>query len=149
MAVRALSGPNEAQFAAGGLVAEGKFSVTPYSVTPDDAEVEGLNTIPAGVSNVVVGTGVNGADDFVVLPALASVPNGFTVTLIGNTAGFEVRTPAGSAEEINSEDCDGTKEYVVGANNAIHVFRKINDTIGWMGQGFTAIGAVVTAVVPD
>ena len=53
-----------------------------------------------------------------------------------------------SAEEINSEDCDGTKEYLLTATQ-IHRFTKIDNTIGWVGQGFTAIGAVATAVVPD
>ena len=31
----------------------------------------------------------------------------------------------------------------------IHKFVKINNTIGWMGHGYSALGAVVTAVVPD
>ena len=55
----------------------------------------------------------------------------------------------GSDEEINSENSDGTKEYAIASGGQIHNFTKIDNTIGWMGQGFTAIGAVVTAVVPD
>lgn len=119
------------------------------TLTPDDSEGTGVNVIPAGVSRVSVGANVNDTNDYIVLPALSSVPNGFEITVISNAAGHEVRTPAASAEEINSEDCDGTKEYAIASGNQIHRFTKIDGTIGWMGQGFTAIGAVVTAVVPD
>jgi hypothetical protein len=119
------------------------------TLTPDDADGVGVNMIPAGVSMVSVGANVNGVNDWITLPSLADVPNGFTVTVVSNAAGHEVRTPAGSDEEINSENCDGTKEYAIASGNQIHRFTKINNTIGWMGQGFTALGAVVTAVIPD
>lgn len=119
------------------------------TVIADDSEVAGLNVILPGMAGVYVDGVTNNADDFVVLPALASVPNGFTITMVGQAASnFEVRTPAGSNEEINSEDCDLTKEYLF-TNTQIHKFIKIDNTIGWMAHGFTAIGAVVTAVVPD
>lgn len=119
------------------------------TVTADDSEVAGLNVILPGISGVYVTDVTNNADDFVVLPSLADVPNGFTITMVGQAgANFEVRTPASSSEEINSEDCDGTKEYLF-TNTQIHKFVKIDDTIGWMAHGFSAIGAVVTAVVPD
>jgi hypothetical protein len=91
----------------------------------------------------------NDADDFVVLPSLADVPNGHEIVMVGQAgANFEVRTPATSAEEINSEDCDGTKEYLF-TDTQIVKFVKIDNTIGWMAHGYSAIGAVVTAVVPD
>lgn len=122
--------------------------VTAQTVTPDDAQ-GAINSIQAGKLAVQVGANVNGVNDFIVLPPLASVPSGHTITVISNAAGHEVRTPAGSAEEINSEDCDGTKEYAIAAGGQIHIFRKIDNTIGWMGQGYTAIGAAVTAVIPD
>lgn len=106
------------------------------------------NRIVPGVVSVRLAANVNDANDFVVLPPLASVPTGHTVTIVAGAVGCEVRTPASSGEEINSEDCDGTKEYILAATQ-IHRFTKIDDTIGWMGQGFTAIGAVATAIVPD
>lgn len=118
------------------------------SLTPDDSEGADVNVINPGVQNVRLGANVNGVNDFVVLPALSSVPAGHTVTIIAGAANCEVRTPASSAEEINSENCDGTKEYLLTATQ-IHRFTKIDDTIGWMGQGYTAIGAAATAVVPD
>lgn len=121
--------------------------VTAVTLTPDDSESE-LNVIQPGVTSVRLGANVNGVNDFVVLPSLAQVPNGHEVTIIAGAANCEVRTPAGSAEEINSEDCDGTKEYLLTATQ-IHRFTKIDNTIGWMGHGYTAIGAVATAVVPD
>ena len=116
-------------------------------VIPTSAQGAG-NTVLPGVRSVKVGANVNGVTDFIVLPALATVPSGHTITVIAGVADCEVRTPASSGEEINSEDCDGTKEYLLTATQ-IHTFTKIDNTIGWMGQGFTAIGAVVTAVVPD
>lgn len=118
------------------------------TLTPTAADTVGTNVIPAGVRFVRLGANVNGVTDFVTLPSLASVPEGYEITIIAGVANCEVRTPATSAEEINSEDCDGTKEYLLTATQ-IHKFVKIDNTIGWMGHGYTAIGAVATAVVPD
>jgi len=107
------------------------------------------NSVPPLVTVVEVQGVTTNADDFIVLPSLAHVPNGHRITVIGSAgSNFEVRTPSSSAEEINSEDCDGTKEYLF-TDTQIHYFTKIDNTIGWMGNGYTAIGAVVTAVVPD
>jgi hypothetical protein len=116
-------------------------------LTPDAAGSV-VNSIAPSVRSVALLANVNGVTDFVTLPALSSVPEGHEITIIAGAANCEVRTPAASAEEINSEDCDGTKEYLLTATE-IHRFTKIDNTIGWMGQGFTAIGAVATAVVPD
>ena len=121
--------------------------VKAVSLTPDSAE-SAVNLIEPGVTSVRLGANVNGVTDFVTLPSLASVEDGHVVTIVAGAANCEVRTPAGSDEEINSENCDGTKEYLLTATQ-IHRFTKIDNTIGWMGQGFTAIGAVATAVVPD
>jgi len=107
------------------------------------------STIQPGVSMVYVDAYTTDANDWIVLPALSSVPNGFTITIVGQAQGnFEMRTPAASAEEINSEDCDGTKEYLFTNTQIVKVI-KIDNTIGWMAHGFSAIGAVVAAVVPD
>lgn len=117
-------------------------SLTPAAVQSD------VNYIQPYVTYVRLGANVNDVNDFVVLPPLSSVPNGFEITIVAGAANCEVRTPAASAEEINSEDCDGTKEYLLTATQ-IHKFIKIDNTIGWMGTGWTAIGTAVTAVVPD
>lgn len=107
------------------------------------------NSIPPYAKSVVVSGVTTNADDWITLPSLASVPNGHQIVVIGSaSSNFEVRTPASSNEEINSEDCDGTKEYLF-TDTQIHTFTKINNTIGWMGEGRTAIGAYATAVVPD
>jgi len=125
--------------------------VEPFYAQPDDVSpaTPGNGVIPAGASVVVCLAGINGVDDWVTLPSLAQVQDGHTIKIIGNSAGLEVRTPASSAEEINSEDCDGTKEYAIPSGYEVHYFTKINNTIGWMGAGYTAIGAKTTAVVPD
>jgi len=124
------------------------LKIEPKYVTPDDAE-GAVNIVPSGATIVVVGANVNGVNDFIVLPALATVPDGHCITVVCNSAGMEIRTPSSSAEEINSEDCDGTKEYTVPAGYQVHYFTKINNTIGWEGHGFTAIGAAVNAITPD
>lgn len=123
------------------------FHLESVTLTPD-ATASVLNSISPRTKVVALGANVNGVTDFTVLPALADVPDGHSVQITAGAANSEVRTPATSAEEINSEDCDGTKEYLLTATQ-IHTFTKIDNTIGWMGAGYTAIGAVATAVVPD
>ncbi len=118
------------------------------TLTPTAADTAGVNVIPAGRTLIRLGANVTNTDDFVTLPNLTTVPSGYEITIIAGAANCEVRTPAASAQEINSEDCDGTKEYLLTATQ-IHKFIKIDNTIGWMGHGYSAIGAVVTAVVPD
>jgi hypothetical protein len=114
-----------------------------------DATQKATNVIPKLSKSVIVTSVATDANDFVVLPNLAQCPDGHEITIVGAAgSNFEVRTPASSAEEINSEDCDGTKQYLF-TDTQIHKFVKINNTIGWMGHGYSAIGAVVTAVVPD
>jgi hypothetical protein len=127
------------------------FGVNSVVLIADDATpaVAGQNVVPPLTRVVEVQGVANDANDWIVLPSLAMVPNGHEIMVIGSAgANFEVRTPASSAEEINSEDCDGTKEYLF-TDTQIHYFKKIDNTIGWMGHGFTAIGAVATAVIPD
>jgi len=119
------------------------------TIQADDSEGYDVNMIAKDAVGVYVEDVVNDANDFVVLPPLADVPNGHEIVMVGQAgANFEVRTPAASAEEINSEDCDGTKEYLF-TDTEIVKFVKIDNTIGWMAHGYSAIGAVVTAVVPD
>lgn len=123
------------------------LQVNSVTLSPTSAQGTG-NTVAPGVTTVRLAANVNDVNDFTVLPSLASVPSGHVVTIIAGAANSEVRTPASSNEKINAQDSDGTKEYLLTATE-IHRFTKIDNTIGWMGQGFSAIGAVVTAVVPD
>ena len=119
------------------------------AVNPTAADTAGVNVINPGTFRVIVGAVVTAVTDFITLPSLADVPNGHEITIICSAGGaFEMRTPAASAEEINSEDCDGTKEYLCTDTEIIKVV-KISDTIGWMAHAYSAIGAVVAAVVPD
>jgi hypothetical protein len=119
------------------------------SVTLRPTATQGTgNSIAPHVTVVRLGANVTDVNDFTVLPSLASVPSGHTITIIAGAANSELRTPSGSAEEINSEDCDGTKEALLTATN-IHFVTKIDNTIGWMLEARTAIGAYVTAIVPD
>jgi len=124
------------------------LTVAAQSVTPNNTS-DAASTVNDGTVSVDVQAVTNNANDWIVLPSLANVPNGHEITILCNAGGnFELRTPATSAEEINSEDCDGTKEYLCTNTEIIKVI-KINNTIGWMAHAYSAIGAVVTAVVPD
>jgi len=126
----------------------GGLKLKAVQLTPDDS-ASSVNSIPPSTMSVRLGANVNDANDFTVLPALSSVPDGHRITIIaGSAANSELRTPAASAEEINSEDCDGTKEALLTAGN-IYTVTKIDNTIGWMLEGRTAIGAYETAIVPD
>lgn len=120
----------------------------PLRITADDSQ-SSLNSIGRTVKSVVVSGVTNDANDFIVLPALSDTPDGHEITILCSAgSNFELRTPASSNEKINSEDCDGTKEYLCTDTEIVKVV-KINNTIGWMAHGYSAIGAVVTAVVPD
>lgn len=123
--------------------------IEPIELTPDDS-VSSINQIPANCQSVILGANVNGVTDFTVLPLLSEVPDGHTITLIGGTAASEVRTPSGSTNLINNVDCsDDAVEYLLAANNSVTKFTKISNAVGWMAKGWTAIGASITAVVPD
>jgi len=122
-----------------------KHVVKPSATTADTSS----RSIPRDVTQVSVLAVTNDANDFITLPNLVSVPEGHRITVLCNAGGnFELRTPAGSAEEINSENCDGTKEYLCTDTQVLYV-TKISNTIGWEANAYTAIGAVATAVVPD
>lgn len=114
-----------------------------------DATQNVLNTIPRLTKSVVVSGVVTDANDFVVLPNLSECPDGHTIVMVASAgANFEVRTPASSNEKINGQDSDGTKELLV-TDTTVVFFTKISNSVGWMSNPFTAIGAVATAVVPD
>ena len=122
-----------------------KHVVKPSATTADTNS----RSIGRDVTQVSVLAVTNDANDWITLPSLVSVPEGRRITILCNAGGnFELRTPAASAEEINSEDCDGTKEYLCTDTQIVYV-TKISNTIGWEANAFTAIGAVATAVVPD
>jgi len=125
------------------------YGLTLESVTlTPAATASAVNSVPPSVRVVRLGANVNDVNDFTVLPSLADVPSGHTITIIAGAANSELRTPAASNEKINNEDCDGTKEALLTATN-IYTVTKIDNTIGWMLEGRTAIGAFQTAIVPD
>ena len=118
------------------------------NITADDSDST-LNTIPAGVVSVNVVGVTNDTDDYIVLPLLETVQEGHEISIQCTTGGaFEMRTPASSTELINDKDCDGTLEYLCTDTEVLKVI-KIDNTIGWMAHAYSAVGEVVTAVVPD
>lgn len=119
------------------------------AVTPSTLTAAGsANLILPGVQNVAVGAVVNDANDWITLPAIASVPIGHTIVIACNAGtNFELRTPASSNTKINDVDSDGTQEYLCTDTDVV-VVRKATAT-GWVAQSLTKLGAVRTAVVPD
>jgi hypothetical protein len=113
-------------FTAGPSTASPTFRVTEAG----DVAISGSQTI-AGSQTVTGTVTQTGVQTFAAPPVLA----------LGAFSTAQSLTP-------DDADCDGTKEYILAATQ-IHRFTKIDDTIGWMGQGFTAIGAVAAAIVPD
>lgn len=124
--------------------------VTVESVTMVPAATQGTgNSIPPGTTAVRLAANTTDANDFTVLPSLASVPDGHVITLLaGTAANSELRTPASSNEKINNQDSDGTKEALLTAGN-VYTVTKLDNTRGWMLEGRTAIGAYEAAIVPD
>lgn len=122
-------------------------SFKPVLLVADDAQGSG-NSVPAKVKVAVVTGVTNGTSDFVVLPSLASCPNGHEITILNSaSSNFLLRTPSSSNEKINGQDSDGTKSAVMTDTQVMKV-TKISDSVGWMLEGRTAIGAYVTAIVP-
>lgn len=132
-----------------GLFLRGKGMKLQTQVVKPAAADSLLNTVQPGVTQVEVTTVTNDANDWIRLPSLASVPNGHTITILCNAGGnFEMRTPASSNEKINNIDSDGTQEYLCTDTEVVEV-TKMSNTAGWMAHGFSKLGAVVAAVVPD
>jgi hypothetical protein len=118
-----------------------------FAATPNSSAGAG-NSIPVGVRQVAVGAPANNADDFIVLPAIASVNIGDQIVIACNGgSNFELRTPASSNTKINDVDSDGTQEYLCTDTDVVIVTK--HTTTGWVAQSLTKLGAVRTAVVPD
>lgn len=128
--------------AAASLVVDATFAATPA------ATATAGNTVPVGYSAVAVGAVTNDANDWITLPAIASVSIGFQIVIACNAGGnFELRTPASSNTKINDIDSDGTQEYLCTDTDLV-VVRK-HTTTSWVAQSLTKLGAVRTAVIPD
>lgn len=107
------------------------------------------NSIPPTAKVAYVDSVESDANDWVTLPSLANTPNGHEILIIAQaSSNFELRTPASSGEKINNVDCDGTNEYLVTDTDVVRVI-KVDNTVGWVAQSLTYLGAVRTAVVPD
>ncbi len=107
------------------------------------------NSLPATAKVGYCGAVTTNSSDFVVLPSLADVPNGHEIIIIAQaTSNFGLRTPATSNEKINNIDSDGSNTYLVSDTDIVRVI-KVNNTAGWIGQSFTNLGAVRTAVIPS
>lgn len=116
-------------------------------ITPNSSQ-GAANVIPAGTKVVKLLANANNVDDFSVLPSLATVQDGHSLTILAGAANSELRTPASSNEKINNVDSDGSQEALLTATN-VYTVTKLSNTAGWMLEGRTAIGAYETAIIPD
>lgn len=101
--------------------------------------------IPLGASFVTVTANTNDTNDWVILPT--GVKAGHTITGWSVVA-HELRTESGSAIEINSEDCDGTKEAAIPATT-LWVATYVSSSIGWILRAWDELAAPITAIIPD
>lgn len=107
------------------------------------------NSIPPTAKVAYVKGVTTNSSDLVVLPALADVPNGHEILIIAQAASnFLLTTPASSTAKINNVNSDGTNKYLVTDTDIVRV-HKVNNTVGWVAQSLTNLGAVRTAVIPS
>lgn len=115
----------------------------PYYIQGDSA-TSSTNAIPFNRRHVIVSAVTNGAHDYVVLPALADVPNGHKISVI-NSVKVDLMSGA-SGEKINNVDSSGSDKYVLNANLVTTII-KVSNTVGWVAFALDNLGAQVTAVV--
>lgn len=125
------------------------FSSSAVQRTPD--AVSGPNAlINPGVTAVDVGAVLNDVNDWIVLPALSSVPVGHTIHIACNAGtAFEIRTPASSNEKINNVDADGGSAELTCVDTELVIMVKISDADGWSARSITLAGATNTALTPS
>lgn len=104
-----------------------------------------LSRVPIWARYVEVSARANDADDWIILPS--GVTPGHTIKG-WSVVQHEMRTEADSDVEINSENCDGTKEALIPATTLWEVVY-VNSTIGWILRAWDELAAPVTAIVPD
>lgn len=123
--------------------------IEPVQLTAAASDTNGTNVVP-GMCQVAEVTSNGGAvTNYVVLPALSSVPNGHEIKVLANAgAAFEIRTPAASGEKINTVDSDGTQEYLA-VDAEVHRFIKVSNTDGWTAIDHPALGGAGAATIPD
>ena len=109
------------------------------------ADSSAKSRVPLGACYVQVTAVTNDANDWIVLPV--GVLPGHTIKGWSVVA-HEIRTEASSAIEINSEDCDGTKEAAIPATTLWELVY-VNSTIGWILRAWDELAAPITAIVPD
>jgi hypothetical protein len=122
--------------------------VEEVTLVPNNAEGPN-NSIPPGVTAVRLAANTNDANDFTVLPPLASVPVGHRIVICAGAVASELRTPATSGETINNLDCDGTNEMLMTAANTYQLVKRQNATAAnWIASGQTNLGAAQATILP-
>ncbi len=125
------------------------YQSTAQSLTPAADGSAGSVILP-NTTAVAVGAVTNDANDWILLPLLASVPVGHTIKIACNAGGaFEIRTPASSSQKINTVDSDGSAKELTCVDTELVVVESMGATDGWIARSFTALGADNGALVPS
>ena len=124
------------------------------------------DTTLANLIKAINRTGTEGVHYFAGQLPNASVTAGTTITAHAFTVTAKIKGDIGNsiakAEASTHLDWDGTgatmgegalaganaSEYLLTVSSVVK-FTKVNNTVGWMGLGWTKLGAIITAVTPD
>ena len=124
------------------------ITVEEVVLVPNSTQGAG-NSIAPGVRAVQLAANTTDANDFTVLPSIASVPVGHSIVICAGAVAPELRTPAGSCETINNLDCDGTNEALLTAANTYTIVKRQNATAAnWILSGQTNLGAAQATILP-
>lgn len=143
------AGADQMSFIAGGIenarVYGGGIQQMAITAITGAADGGAGSIIPAGASRVNVGSLVNDADDWVLLPTALQ---GMELWIVCNaSSNFELRTPATSDETINGVDADGgANEYLCTDGDAIHLHCIADGA--WIANDWLAVGGLRAAHTP-
>jgi len=121
------------------------------AVSPSEATIVANNdsgyasVVPNSATFVTVSAFTTDANDWIVLPS--GVKPGHRIHGWSVPA-HEMRTVASSDIKINNVDSDATQEAAIPATS-LWTLTYISDTVGWILEVTSELGATVTAVVPD
>lgn len=112
------------------------------------ATADGLTTgLITDEDTFVIATNGGSADNIITLPLATSETRGRRIAIYASGGNVELRTPASSNQTINNVDSDGSQEALLTSGNFYYAIQTL-DT-GWILTGYTNLGAVQTAIVPD
>lgn len=126
------------------------YPYNPIAITAtSDGQTTGLIPFEAGAPGHFLAVTSGAATDVISLPSADDLPLGWTCHGYVGANGCELRTAAGTNEEINTVNADGAEGTNEAALPATTMFRvtKVAD-IDFILTATDELGAVITAIVP-